>query len=451
MNVRLWSVVAVSMLGVLQAQTLDLKGRVMANGAPVAGATVTLKTKKDSVKTGADGTFTFTGSTSLARGAGRGFAYRLDAGFLAIEVEAPEAVRAEVVDGAGHVQGSFSRRLDEGNHRIALSEAMPAPGANAGVYFLRLRLGGETFTHPFFHSGKGLAGEVFGSARMAAAKRAAGVDSLLVRMAGFQDYGKEIASYTAGNLGDLTLTPTAAPEGWVNLFNGKDLTGWIPLIHKGGGAGINKDSTFRPDLENNGIRVSYDKYTGGFGGGDCKCGNLFYNKLLTNYRVRITYRFFDPQISDPPSWGKNNSGLMIFGIDPTKVTGDPVFPPIIEIQLLGTPSGGGTTNGNYCDMGSFVNPTVLATHTGSCGNNKDTKASGSGKTANAASVWTTLEADVHPAGDTKVYQLPDTTNPVLILSKPTYGGKAVTGGYLALQSESQPIVFKDILLKELPQ
>jgi hypothetical protein len=32
-----------------------------------------------------------------------------------------------------------------------------------------------------------------------------------------------------------------------------------------------------------------------------------------------------------------------------------------------------------------------------------------------------------------------------------YGTQAVTGGYLALQSENQPIVFKDILLKELPQ
>ena len=57
---------------------------------------------------------------------------------------------------------------------------------------------------------------------------------------------------------------------------------------------------------------------------------------------------------------------------------------------------------------------------------------------------------MHVTGDTKVYIWPDTVNPALIISKPMYGGKPVTGGYLALQSESQPIVFKDIMLKELP-
>ena len=53
-------------------------------------------------------------------------------------------------------------------------------------------------------------------------------------------------------------------------------------------------------------------------------------------------------------------------------------------------------------------------------------------------------------GETKVYIWPDTINVALIISKPMYGGQTVTGGYLALQSESQPMVFKDIMLKELP-
>lgn len=287
--------------------------------------------------------------------------------------------------------------------------------------------------------------------REAAVKRAAAVDTLRVTKAGFKDLAKEVASYTAGNLGDLALVPSTTPEGWVNLFNGEDLSNWIPLIH-GSKVGINTDSTFRPDPENNGIRVSYDKYTGDFGGDKCKCGNLFYNKLLTNYRIRVTYRFFDPHAAPgPPSWGKNNSGLMIWGTDPAKVTGDPVFAPIVEIQLLANPSGGGSTTANYCEMGSFVTPTVTATHTGTCGNNKDTRAPGSGKPLKAPDVWTTIEADVHLTGDTKVYIWPDTTNAALIMSKPMYGTQPVTGGYLALQSESQPIVFKDILLKELPQ
>ena len=175
-----------------------------------------------------------------------------------------------------------------------------------------------------------------------------------------------------------------------------------------------------------------------------RCGNLYYNKRLTNYRIRVTYRFLEPQALPAVPWGHNNSGLMIFGIDPATVTGDPQFPPLIEIQLLGSPTdpgGGGTTSPNYCEPGGMT----MQQHTGSCGNN------GTGKTPNPAAQWTTVEADVHVTGQTKIYQLPDTTNPVLTMSGPRYKNAAVTGGYIALQSESQPIEYKDILLKELPQ
>jgi hypothetical protein len=441
--------------GVLHAQTLDLKGRVVANGVPVADATVSLQFKGASVKTGADGAFAF-GGVGLSPAGKLPFEYRVEGGFLAVETGAPQDLRVEVVDAAGHLEGALDRRVGAGLQRIALAGVLPAGGAAAGLHFLRARVNGEILVQPFFQSGNVSTEAVFAppyreaAPGRAAAKRAAAVDTLRVGKAGYKDFVKEIASYAAGNLGDLALVPNV-PDGWVNLFNGKDLTGWIPAIHRSK-VGVNTDSTFRPDPENNGIRISYDKYTGDFGGGNCKCGLLYYNKMLTNYRIRVTYRFFEPQAGpNPPSWGRNNSGLMIFGIDPNKIPGDPVFPPIMEIQILGNPSGGGTTNGNYCDMGSFVNPTITATHTGSCGNNKDSKAPGSGKPSPQPDVWTTLEADVHVAGETKVYQWPDTANAVLIVSNPKYGAQAVTGGFLALQSESQPIVFKDILLKELPQ
>jgi Domain of Unknown Function (DUF1080) len=177
-----------------------------------------------------------------------------------------------------------------------------------------------------------------------------------------------------------------------------------------------------------------------FGG---RCGNLYYNRRLTNYRIKVTYRFQEPLVKNPVPWGKNNSGLMIFAIDPATVTGDPQFPPLIEIQLLGSPSqpgGGGTTSPNYCEPGGMT----MQQHTGSCGKN------GTGRTPNPAAQWTTVEADVRVTGQTRVYQLPDTTNPVLTMSGPRYQNAAVTGGYLALQSEGQPVECKDILLKELP-
>jgi hypothetical protein len=439
MQVGIAGIIAGTLIGVLQAQTVDLKGRVVqANGTPVADATVDLKVRGTSVKTGADGTFAFNGNVGLTRAGMLPFTYRLEAGFLSVAIIGRQDLRVEVLDGAGRLQGVLDRRLEEGSHRIALAEALPASGAESGLYFLRMRLDGETLTHPFFHSGNGSVRSIFAPAyRMAAAKRSAAVDTLRVRKAGFQDIVKEIASYSAGNLGDLTLAP-ASTDGWVNLFNGKDLTGWVPLIHKSK-VGENYMETFRADSVNKVIRIAYDKYPNqSF---DNRIGNLYYNRRLTNYRVRVTYRFIEPQAKNPVSWGKNNSALMIFAIDPHTITGDPQLAPMIEIQLLGNPSGGGTTSPNYCELGGVT----MQQHSAKCGNN------GSGKAPNPANQWTTVEAEVHVTGVTKVFQLPDTTNPAQTMSGPRYMNQPLTGGFIALQSESQPLEFKDILLKELPQ
>jgi hypothetical protein len=445
MRTGIFGILTCAMFGVLQAQTIDLKGRVLANGAPVADATVDLKVKGSSTKTASDGSFAF-GTVALAPAGMSHSEYRLEADFLSLRIGGRRELRLEIFDNEGRLQGSLDRSLGEGRHRIALSEAMP-PGATAGLYFLRTRLGGETSARPFFYSGTRSMGTVFAPAlRIASAKPAAAVDTLRVKKTGFQDYVKEITSYTAGDLGDMSLSP-AAPDGWVNLFNGKDLTGWIPLIHKSK-VGENYMDTFRADSVNKVIRVSYDKYPNqDFSD---RCGLLYYDKRLTNYRVRVTYRFSEPQAKNPVGWGRNNSGLMIFGIDPRTVTGDPEFPPLIEIQLLGDPSspsvggggtGSGTTSPNECEPGGMK----MATHTADCGNNY-TK-----KPPNPAGQWTTVEAEVHVTGQTKVFQLPDTTKPVFTMSGPSYKGQPVTGGYISLQTESQPVEFKDILLKELPQ
>jgi hypothetical protein len=82
--------------------------------------------------------------------------------------------------------------------------------------------------------------------------------------------------------------------------------------------------------------------------------------------------------------------------------------------------------------------------TAACGDNH------TGVAAPPAADWVTVEAEVHVNGDTKVYQYPDKTKAVLTMSGPMYQGKPVTSGYLSLQSESQPLEFKDVELMELP-
>jgi hypothetical protein len=227
-------------------------------------------------------------------------------------------------------------------------------------------------------------------------------------------------------------------DGWVKIFNGQDLTGWIPLIHKSP-KNENTYNTFSADPTNQVLKVSYDEYPDNRNF-DGRCGLIYYDRLLTDYRVRVTYRFVEPQATNPVDWGKNNTGLMIFGIHPSEVMGDPEFPPIIEIQLLGANSAGGSTNINLCPL----NGMTMAQGQGSCGNN------GTGVAPLPADQWVTVEAEVLVEGETKVYQHPDLTDPVLTISGPRYQGQPVTGGYLALQSESQPVEYKDIEIKELP-
>jgi len=248
-----------------------------------------------------------------------------------------------------------------------------------------------------------------------------------------------------GPVGDAATGGDSAGNngGWVSIFNGKDLTGWYPLI-KGQPYKTDTFNTFRADPATSVIRVTYESYPNG--AFDNRFGLLYYDKFLTNYRVRVEYRFLEPQAQNPPGWGKNNTGLMLFGIDPTTIVGTPDFPPLIEIQLLGTPSAGGTNNANICRPGGMT-VTTLFDKPAASGNCADSLTG----PARPAAEWVTVEAEVHVKGTTKIFQYPDTAKPVLTFSGVMYAGKAVTGGYISLQSESQPCEFRKIELMQLPE
>ena len=261
----------------------------------------------------------------------------------------------------------------------------------------------------------------------------------------------------AGTGGSSAGAGGTDPEGWVTIFNGQDLTGWKPLIHKSGTYDNDPLKTFRVDPATHVIRVTYVDYpkiaTGNDAGRanfDSRCGLLYYDKPLTNYRVRATYHFVDESIerqaANAVGWGRFNSGLMIFGTDPSKVMGDPMFPPVLEIQLLGNGSSGGSTNPNICNNGGMNYSKA------DCGNNK------SNVPAPAPTTWVTVEAEVHPGGMTKVWTYapdgkPDLAKPIETVTGVTYNGTPLTAGYMgyiSLQSESQPCEFKNVQLIELP-
>ena len=127
---------------------------------------------------------------------------------------------------------------------------------------------------------------------------------------------------------------------WIQLFNGKDLTGWTPKI-RGHELGDNYADTFR--VVDGKLVVSYEDYTPadsmsvtnpekpGFN----KFGHLFYKDKFSHYVLRAEYRFVGEQIANGPRWARKNNGLMIHGQDPATMTKNQMFPASIEVQLRG--------------------------------------------------------------------------------------------------------------------
>lgn len=139
----------------------------------------------------------------------------------------------------------------------------------------------------------------------------------------------------------------AAPDGWIPLFNGKDLDGWTPKI-KGHPPGVNFGNTFR--VEDGAIKVRYDAYEKF----DGRFGHLFYKAPFSDYRLRIEYRFVGEQTPGGPGWALRNSGVMIHGQKAETMAIDQDFPVSIEVQLLGGDGQKPRTTGNLCTPGTHV-------------------------------------------------------------------------------------------------
>lgn len=260
---------------------------------------------------------------------------------------------------------------------------------------------------------------------------------------------------TAGTAGNAGGTGGTSSDGWVSILPADDkLTGWVPYV-KGYATGMDPLKTFRRDSATGALMVTYADYpSGSF---DNHLGLIYYDKKLTNYKIRIEYSFQEPQAKNPVSWGKNNTGIFVFGTDPHQITGNPDFPTAIEIQILGKPSAGGSVNGQIC-LNSTVGmyPAMIGT--------KGINAPGGCFTSTqnasdfqAAGTWTTVEADVDgsPTGVTKIYQYTQDgmkpATPIQTFTGPVKtGGQTVSSGWVSLQSESQPCTFRKIELMELP-
>ena len=232
---------------------------------------------------------------------------------------------------------------------------------------------------------------------------------------------------------------------WVQLFNGKDLTGWTPKI-VGHEAGDNFGNTFR--VEDGLIKVRYDQY-------DMfkdRFGHLFYKDEYSHYKLRVEYRFQGDQLPDAPGWAYRNSGIMLHGQTPETMELDQDFPTSIEVQLLGCDSIAERTTMNLCTPGTNVimNNQLILDH---CTN--------SNSKFYFDDIWVTAEVEVR--GNDVIYHILD-GDTVLQYNQPqlderdfTYkklielnnGDKMLSKGTISLQSEGHPIDFRKVEIQIL--
>ncbi len=227
-------------------------------------------------------------------------------------------------------------------------------------------------------------------------------------------------------------------EGWIALFNGKDLEGWTPKI-TGYVLGDNYADTFR--VENGVLKVAYDKYPK-FGG---KFGHLFYKTPYSDYRLRIEYRFVGAQCPGGPGWAFRNSGVMIHGQPPESMRKDQEFPVSIEVQFLGGNGREKRSTGNVCTPGTNIvmGGKLITQH---CTDSTSKTYHGD--------QWVTVEVEAHGNGIIKHIVNGET---VLEYEKAQFdetdadarrliknGDKMISGGSISLQAESHPIEFRKV-------
>jgi hypothetical protein len=229
---------------------------------------------------------------------------------------------------------------------------------------------------------------------------------------------------------------------WIQLFNGKDLTGWDIKI-SGYALNDNYNNTFR--VEDGIMKMCYDEYQDFKG----EYGHIFYKDKFSHYILRVEYRFVDEQVPGGEDWAFKNSGVMLHSQSAASMGLDQDFPVCVEAQLLGGSEQGERTTANMCSPGThvYMHDTLVTDH---CVNSSSRTYRGE--------EWITVEFHVY--GDSIIRHVIDGQT-VMEYSRPIVGGYSlpenypvpegtpVKEGYIALQAESHPVQYRKVELLNL--
>lgn len=233
---------------------------------------------------------------------------------------------------------------------------------------------------------------------------------------------------------------------WQALFNGKNLDNWTAKIYPYE-VGDNYANTFR--VKDGVIQVNYDGYEGTY---NDRFGHLYYDTPYSHYHLKLEYRFYGDLFPGAPSYTLRNSGVMFHSQDPKTMPANQDWPISVEMQFLGGLSDGKPRpTGNMCSPGThiFLQDKLFTTH---CVNSNSKTYDGD--------QW--VKAELIVLGDSLIQHIIE-GDTVLTYSKPQIGGlvvnnydpmvkidgTALKNGFIALQSEGQPVEFRKIYIKNL--
>lgn len=244
-----------------------------------------------------------------------------------------------------------------------------------------------------------------------------------------------------------SLSKTTKPQNgqWVSLFNGKDINDWNVKIHHHE-YNENFGNTFR--VEDGIIKVRYDQYSDF----NDQFGHLYYKTPFSYYHLKLEYRFVGELQKGAPDYTLRNSGVMFHSQDPKTMPKEQDWPISIEMQFLGgLGDGKARPTGNMCSPGTNVvyQGKLAASH---CIDSHSKTYDGD--------QW--VKAELIVLGDSLVKHIIN-GDTVLQYSKPQIGGgvanrydpkikidgKLLSSGFIALQSEGQPVDFRNIQIMDL--
>jgi len=234
---------------------------------------------------------------------------------------------------------------------------------------------------------------------------------------------------------------------WIQMFNGKDLSGWDIKFAKHE-LNDNYLNTFR--VEDGLLKVRYDKWTS-FNG---EFGHIFYKQPFSYYLVAAEYRFVGNQVTGAGpqlAWALRNNGIMIHGQSAESMGLNQDFPISLEVQLLGGLGRGARPTGNLCTPGTNVHfgDSLITRH---CTNSTSKTYDGD--------QWVRVEALV--LGDSLIKHIVN-GDTVLTYRKPEMGGgsanntkpgvlvngKPIAEGSISLQAETAEIDFRKVEILNL--